>query len=52
MITLAIRPYCNQADYWIVFFGIQEIVFKAWGANGIEGPTPHRIIINKTLQTN
>src|SRR3954447_13178633 len=52
MITLAIRPYCNQANYWKVYFGIQELVYKAWGASGIEGPTPHRIIINKTLQPN
>lgn len=52
MITLAIRPYCNQADYWDVNFGIQEIVYKAWSASGIEGPTPHRIIVNKTLQPN
>ena len=52
MITLAVRPYCNQADYWEVNFGIQELVYKAWGANGIEGPTPHRIVFNKTLQPN
>ena len=50
MITLAIRPYCNQGDYWNVNFGIQELVYKAWDANGIEGPTPHRIIVNKTVQ--
>ena len=50
MITLALRPYCNQADYWDVNFGIQELVYKAWDANGVEGPTPHRIIVNKTVQ--
>lgn len=47
MITLAIRPYCKQADYWDVYFGIQELVKKAWDANGVVGPTPTRIIINK-----
>ena len=52
MILLAIRPYCNQADYWDVNFGIQELVYKAWDAAGIEGPTPHRIIINKTVHAN
>ena len=52
MITLAVRPYTNHADYWNVYFGVQEIVFNAWGKNGIAGPTPHRIVINKTLQTN
>jgi small conductance mechanosensitive channel len=49
MITLAIRSYCNQVDYWDVNFGIQELVYKAWDANGIEGPTPHRIIVTKTV---
>ena len=52
MINLAIRPYCNQADYWEVYFGIQELVHKAWGANGIDSPTPHRIVINKSVHSN
>jgi small conductance mechanosensitive channel len=47
MITLAIRPYCKQADYWVVYFEVQEMVYKAWGANQIAGPIPHRVIINK-----
>lgn len=47
MVTLAIRPYTKQADYWDVYFGIQELVKKAWDTNGIAGPTPTRIIINK-----
>jgi small conductance mechanosensitive channel len=41
MITLAIRPYSLQADYWVVFFGAQEAVKKAWDAAGIKGPIPH-----------
>ena len=52
MITLAIRPYCNQADYWDVYFRIQELVYKAWAISGIEAPTPHRVIVNKLLQPN
>ena len=47
MVSLAIRPYTTQDDYWDVFFGVQELVKKAWDAAGVEGPTPHRIIINK-----
>lgn len=50
MITLAVRPYCNQANYWDVNFAVQELVFKAWGTSGIEGPIPHRVIVNKTSQ--
>lgn len=48
MTTLAIRPYCTQVEYWNVYFGVQEAVKKAFDANGIVGPTPTRIIINKT----
>ncbi|MEO7121497.1 MAG: mechanosensitive ion channel family protein [Ginsengibacter sp.] len=48
MITLAIRPYTTQSDYWNVFFGAQELVKNAWTENHVEGPTPHMVIINKT----
>jgi small conductance mechanosensitive channel len=47
MVTLAIRPYCIQQDYWDVYFGAQELVKKAFDTNGVTGPVPTRIIINK-----
>ncbi len=47
MTTLAIRPYCAQADYWVVYFGVQELVKNAFDKAGIAGPVPHRVIINK-----
>lgn len=47
MTTLAIRPYTTQGDYWSVYFGVQEKVKVAFDQNGIAGPTPTRIIINK-----
>jgi small conductance mechanosensitive channel len=47
MTTLAIRPYTTQADYWDVYFGVQEAVKAAFDANGIPGPIPHRVIIQK-----
>lgn len=47
MITFAIRPYATPADYWDVFFSVQEEIRNAWGKNGVEGPTPTRVIINK-----
>lgn len=47
MCSLAIRPYTLQSDYWDVYFGVQELVKKAFDTNGIEGPTPTRIIISK-----
>jgi small conductance mechanosensitive channel len=47
MVTLAIRPYCVQTDYWDVFFGCTEMIKRAFEQEGIHAPTPHRIIINK-----
>ncbi len=47
MVTLAIGPYTIQPDYWDVYFGVQELVKKAWDTNGVEGSTPHRVIIQK-----
>lgn len=47
MTTLAIRPYTTQSDYWDVYFGVQESVKAAFDANGIAGPIPHRIVIQK-----
>jgi small conductance mechanosensitive channel len=47
MITLAIRPFTLQENYWDTFFGLQEQLKNAFDQNGIAGPTPTRIIINK-----
>jgi small conductance mechanosensitive channel len=47
MTTLALRPYCAQQDYWDVYFGTLELVKDAFDANQIEGPVPHRVVINK-----
>ncbi|MCO5232930.1 MAG: mechanosensitive ion channel [Chitinophagales bacterium] len=47
MTTLAIRPYTTQAAYWDVYFGAQELVKNAWDSQGISGPIPHRVIIQK-----
>lgn len=37
MCSLAIRPYTVQADYWDVYFGVQELVKKAFDAHKVEG---------------
>ena len=47
MTNLAIRPYTTQTDYWDVYFGVQEMVKKAFDSNGIPAPIPHRILIQK-----
>lgn len=49
MTTLAIRPYTTQADYWEVYFGAQELVKNAFDKNGIAGPVPHRVMIQKPV---
>lgn len=47
MVTLAIRPYCVQGDYWDVYFGCTESIKNAFDKEGVEGPTPTRVIINR-----
>lgn len=47
MTSLAIRPYTTQGDYWNVYFGVQELVKKAFDENGIAGPIPTHVVINK-----
>lgn len=47
MCTLAVRPYCKQEDYWTVFFETTELIKLAFDREGINGPVPTRIIINK-----
>lgn len=51
MVTLAIRPYCLQKDYWTVYFGVQEDIKNAFDENGISGPVPTRIIISEKPNT-
>lgn len=49
MVTLAVRPYTTQPDYWDVYFGVQELVKNAFDTHGIAGPVPHRVIISKSV---
>lgn len=47
MVTLAIRPFSAAADYWDVYFGLQEQIKVAFEKNNIAAPVPARVIINK-----
>ncbi|RIW18325.1 mechanosensitive ion channel family protein [Algoriphagus lacus] len=47
MVTLAIRPYADESQYWDVFFSLQEEIKVAFDQNEIEGPIPTRLVINK-----
>jgi len=51
MVSLAVRPYTHQATYWGVYFGVQELVKKAFDEHGIAGPVPHRVIVHRTAPT-
>jgi len=48
MVTLAVRPYATPADYWDVFFGVQEQIKIGFETNRITSPIPTRVVINKT----
>jgi small conductance mechanosensitive channel len=45
-VNLAVRPWCNPADYWDVYFGITEASKEALDAAGIEIPFPQRVVHN------
>lgn len=47
MVTLAIRPYSTVADYWDVFFGVQEQIKIAFEQNKIASPVPHQVVIHE-----
>lgn len=47
MVTLAVRPYATIADYWTVYFGVQEQIKLAFEQNNITAPIPHQVNINK-----
>lgn len=46
-VNFAVRPWCNTADYWNVYFEVTENVKLALDNAGIEIPYPHRVNVNK-----
>lgn len=46
-VNFAVRPWCNAADYWDVYFETTENVKEALDAAGIEIPYPHQVEIRK-----
>ena len=46
-INFAVRPWCNTADYWGVYFDITENVKEALDKAEIEIPYPHVVEIKK-----
>ena len=46
-VNFAVRPWCNSADYWDVYFDITENSKLALDKAGIEIPYPHSVHISK-----
>lgn len=46
-VNFAVRPWCNSADYWDVYFGVTEETKLALDKAGIEIPYPHSVEIQK-----
>lgn len=46
-INFAVRPWCETADYWTVYFDVTEQTKEALDAAGIEIPYPHQVEIRK-----
>ena len=47
-VNFAVRPWCETADYWAVYFDVTEQTKEALDAAGIEIPYPHQVEIHKT----
>ena len=41
-VDFAVRPWCRPADYWGVYFGVQEAIKKRFDADDITIPFPQR----------
>ncbi len=46
-VNFAVRPWCNSADYWEVYFRVTEACKLALDKAGIEIPYPHQVEIKK-----
>ena len=46
-INFAVRPWCNSADYWDVYFDVTENVKEALDKANIDIPYPHVVEIKK-----
>lgn len=46
-VNFAVRPWCNTADYWNVYFECMETIKLELDKAGIEIPYPHQVHIKK-----
>ncbi len=48
-VNFVVRPWCNNDDYWDVYFSTVENCKRALDASGIEIPYPHSVEIQKNM---
>ena len=39
--VLAVRPYCNNANYWQVYFDTNRVIKESFGEAGYPAPRQH-----------
>jgi small conductance mechanosensitive channel len=42
--VLAIRPFCNNKDYWQVYFATNALIKDAFGQAGFAVPEQHYMV--------
>ena len=47
--VLAVRPYCNNANYWQVYFDTNRVIREAFGEAGFPAPESHYAIRTERL---
>lgn len=47
MVTLTVRPYATVADYWDVYFDLQEKLKHGFDTNNIEAAMPTHFVLSK-----
>ncbi len=44
--VLAVRPFCNNRDYWQVYFATNALIKDAFGQAGFPVPEQHYMVRN------
>ena len=47
--VLAVRPYCNNADYWQVYFDTNRIIRESFGEAGFPAPQQHFQVATRSV---
>ena len=45
---IVLRPFCNNNDYWQVFFDTNKAIAEVGGAAGWPVPAPHQVMHTKS----